>query len=388
MAGGAAGGFVTRAFESMLKECSGRKHSDLQKAIWTYIDITKEANQRQQAHLSEVNQAGPSADAGGTPKSEGGAATTSEAGQPQKGEHISGEAENSSRPKSGNISTALANAGQSLEEADAELVLSPLRLAFETKKLKILEPALDCLHKLIAYNHLEGDPGLDDTKNSTLFANILNMVCSCIDNSSPDSTILQVLKVLLTAVASTKFRVHGEPLLGIVKVCYNIALNRSPINQATSKAMLTQMISIIFRRMETDLDETPPGSGGHTEAASETENLNTKSTETSADSLDEKQITSGDALNQVKYAFVTTLEELQNLAGGSDIKGLEAVLDKAVHTEDGKQIARGIDLESMRIVQRDALLVFRSICKMGMKEGNDEVTKKKRILSLELLQVV
>lgn len=28
--------------------------------------------------------------------------------------------------------------------------------------------------------------------------------------------------------------------------------SKSPINQATSKAMLTQMISIVFRRMESD----------------------------------------------------------------------------------------------------------------------------------------
>ncbi|KAI9114056.1 hypothetical protein K1719_015307 [Acacia pycnantha] len=387
MAGAAAGGFVTRSFEAMLKECSGRKHPDLQKAIRTYIDITKEVNQRQQAILSRVNQAAPSTDAGSTLQAEGGAATTTEANQSQKGEHVSEEAEHGDRPKSGNISTVLANAGQSLEEADAELVLSPLRLAFETKNLKILEPALDCLHKLIAYDHLEGDPGVDDTKNFMLFTNILNMVCSCIDNSSPDSAILQLLKVLLTAVASTKFKVHGEPLLGIIRACFNIALNsKSPVNQATSKAMLTQMISIIFRRMEADLDETSLGSRGHTEAASEAENSNTNPKETSSDNLDEKQITSGDALNQVKDASATTLEELQNLAGGADIKGLETVLDKAVHPEDGKQITRGIDLESMRIVQRDALLVFRTICKMGMKEGNDEVTNKTRILSLELLQ--
>ncbi len=37
MAGGAAGGFVSRAFESMLKECSGKKYPDLQKAIQSYI---------------------------------------------------------------------------------------------------------------------------------------------------------------------------------------------------------------------------------------------------------------------------------------------------------------------------------------------------------------
>jgi guanine nucleotide-exchange factor len=57
-----------------------------------------------------------------------------------------------------------------------------------------------------------------------------------------------------------------------------------------------------------------------------------------------------------------------------------------VHLEDGEKIARGIDLESMNTKQRDALLLFRTLCKMGMKEDNDEVTSKTRILSLELLQ--
>ena len=72
-----------------------------------------------------------------------------------------------------------------------------------------------------------------------------------------------------------------------------------------------------------------------------------------------------------------------------------------------------MDLESMSIGYRDALLLFRTLCKvcllqtnvfsqficfrahclflhclqMGMKEDNDEVTTKSRILSLELLQV-
>ncbi|KAJ0962067.1 hypothetical protein J5N97_029895 [Dioscorea zingiberensis] len=84
------------------------------------------------------------------------------------------------------------------------------------------------------------------------------------------STILPVLKVLLTAVASTKFRVHGEPLLGVIRICYNIALNsKSPINLATSKAMLTQMINIVFRRIESDQVPIPSSSSpGYTEPSS------------------------------------------------------------------------------------------------------------------------
>lgn len=48
--------------------------------------------------------------------------------------------------RTGTLTSVLSSAGHSLEEAQAELVLNPLQLAFETKNLKIIEPALDCLH--------------------------------------------------------------------------------------------------------------------------------------------------------------------------------------------------------------------------------------------------
>lgn len=359
----AAGGFVSRAFETMLKESGGKKFPDLQKAIQAYQDGSKVVTQPPAS--SSVDE---------------GAKTGGEADQPQK--VPSAEVAES---KSGTINISLANAGHTLGGAEVELVLKPLRLAFETKNLKIFDAALDCLHKLIAYDHLEGDPGLDGGKNSAPFTDILNMVCSCIDNSSPDSTVLQVLKVLLTAVASGKFKVHGEPLLGVIRVCYNIALNsKSPINQATSKAMLTQMISIVFRRMETDIVSTSSSASQEEHASGDRSSLKTE--EIIAADQSEKEMTLGDALTQAKDTTLASVEELHTLVGGADIKGLEAALDKAVHLEDGKKIKRGIDLESMSIGQRDALLVFRTLCKMGMKEDSDEVTTKTRILSLELLQ--
>ncbi|GMI89380.1 BFA-VISUALIZED ENDOCYTIC TRAFFICKING DEFECTIVE1, HOPM interactor 7 [Hibiscus trionum] len=383
----AAGGFVSRAFESMLKECAGKKHPDLQKAIQTYLDSPKQTNQHSSS--SEPDQAAPPAGGGSSLET---ATVDEKTGTEPDGSSTvpesAGDTEHVNKPTgvSGTITTALTNAGYTLEGAEVELVLNPLRLAFETNNLKILEPALDCLHKLIAYDHLEGDPGLDGGKNVPLFTDILNMVCSRVDNSSPDSTILQVLKVLLTAVASTKFRVHGEPLLGVIRVCYNIALHsKSPVNQATSKAMLTQMISIILRRMEADPVSTSSSSSDHTEAAS-VENTASKAEKDSSNDQNDDEITLGDALNQVKDTTLASVEELQNLAGGADIKGLEAALDKVVHVEDGKKITRGIDLESVSIAKRDALLVFRTLCKMGMKENTDEVTTKTRILSLELLQ--
>ncbi|KAK6144922.1 hypothetical protein DH2020_021742 [Rehmannia glutinosa] len=483
MAGGAAGGFVTRAFESMLKECANKKYNALQSAIqacledscvklnrlivvslvdcslssgpvllswdgqmalgalpaiftydisviylisvyalsfWCFasgmggcgkdfnqqsnIGETKEALSKLQikenrylcrislpvycipASLSLLTYSfyfcnkffsSSSEPDAGAEKSEMGADSI----------RTSSAAEEVERPTSSgeSITMVLANAGHTLGGAEAELVLNPLRLAFETKNIRVVELALDCLHKLIEYNHLEGDPGLDGGKNAQLFTDILNMVCSSVDNSSPDSTTLQVLKVLLTAEAPAKMRVHGEPLLGVIRVCYNIALNsKSPINQATSKAMLTQMLSIIFRRMETYVisSNLEP-----TEANSEN-GSNPIVEEVSSSDHNEPSMALSEALSakQIDNTSLASAKEIQSLVGGTDIKGLEAVLEKAVDLEDGPKVARGMGLESMSVGQRDALLLLRTLCKMGMKEDNDEVTTKSRILSLELLQ--
>lgn len=169
---------------------------------------------------------------------------------------------------SGSVANALANAGHTLEAADAELVLNPLRLAIETKNLKLLESALDCLHvcsvcfivwllapilirewpfvrscigprtpkfkpfsdpvicelciicmvftkifffwlplaqKLIAYDHLEGDPGLNGGKNAPLFTDILNMVCGCVDNSSSDRYVSYIVRHLFCCICCLVF---------------------------------------------------------------------------------------------------------------------------------------------------------------------------------------
>ncbi|MQL87481.1 hypothetical protein Taro_020024 [Colocasia esculenta] len=428
---GAAGSFVTRSFDAMLKECAGKKYGPLQKAIQAFIDSSKEIGDRPLAS-EKVNEATLPADESSLHSQSvdtEGADVSNEEICPDGLKPVSTDEKADGITKAVKIvepiAVALSSAGHTLEGDQAELVLQPLRLAFETKNIKLVELALDCLHKLIAYDHLEGDPGLDGGKNALLLTDILNMVCGSVDNSSFDSTILQVLKVLLTAVASANFRerekpwcmlklasrkiarlfvqrldgcmiplpadsVHGEPLLAVIRICYNIALNsKSPINQATAKAMLTQMISIVFRRMESDQDPSFSLESTHTQAdAASTSCMKMDDTDISAEDQDEKKVTLGDALsmNRETDASPASVEELQSLAGGADIKGLEAVLDKAVNLEDGKKITRGIDLEAMSIAQRDALLLFRTLCKMGMKEETDEVTTKTRLLSLELLQ--
>ena len=58
-------------------------------------------------------------------------------------------------------------------------------------------------------------------------------------------------QALLTAVTSPNCEVHEGTLLQSVRTCYNIYLaSRNLINQTTAKATLTQMISVIFVKME------------------------------------------------------------------------------------------------------------------------------------------
>ncbi|KAL0402578.1 UNVERIFIED_CONTAM: Brefeldin A-inhibited guanine nucleotide-exchange protein 5, partial [Sesamum latifolium] len=322
----------------------------------------------QQSNIGETKQV-PSA----ASNQSGSSVSDSGAEKIEMGSDDSARAPSAAEPtkNTGSVTTVLANAGHTLGEAEAELVLNPLRLAFETKNMKVVELALDCLHKLIEYNHLEGDPGLDGGKNSKLLTDILNIVCSVVDNSPPDSTTLQVLKVLLTAIASTKMRVHGELLVGIIK--------QESYKPSNIKGHVNTNAQYQFRQMETDAVSI--NSAEAKEARLE-DGSNLMVGEVSSRYHNDPRMISGNVLSVKQIPT----EGIQNLAGGTDVKGLEAVLQKAVDLEDGGKVARGTGPGCMSLEQRDALLLFHALCKMSMKEGNDEFTTKSRILSLELVQ--
>ena len=81
-------------------------------------------------------------------------------------------------------------------------------------------------------------------------ATAIELLCRC-DDISDDGVELRVLKGLLTAVTSGVVHVHGQALLLAVRTCYNIFLmSRSEVNQTTAKASLTQMLNVVFQRME------------------------------------------------------------------------------------------------------------------------------------------
>ncbi|KAG6547191.1 hypothetical protein Mapa_011443 [Marchantia paleacea] len=388
----AGGGFVTRSFERMLKDAPGKKYQNLQQALKAYLDREK-VGAIQPAQPAQTlapvleDQTGTAAapDVESPPKENGGDSAVSAPSGAESDAPETKPSQAQRRPSTGEGAAAtMAEAGHSLEGSEADLVLLPLRLAFETKQPKLVESALDCLHKLISYGHLEGEAGLEGGKNGVTVTEIFNMVCSAADNTASDSVVLQVIKVLLTAVASPSFQVHGECLLTSIRTCYNIVVSsKSVVNQATAKATLTQMINIVFKRMESET-QTPA-----IPSTSESSHPDADSDKTTSQPVEDSQHAEKrgeENTSPENPAPAVSVEELQHLAGDADIKGLEAALDKAVHSEGGVKTNEGMDLESLTIGERDALLVFRTLCKISMKEGTEEIIPKMKLLSLELLQ--
>lgn len=116
--------------------------------------------------------------------------------------------------------------------------------------------------------------------NRHLIDRIVEVICACFTGPQTDEGVqLQIIKVvwlwnfwkvydshnvyqhlikkiflvqaLLTIVSSNVCEIHEGTVLMTVRTCYNIYLaSRNLVNQTTAKGTLTQMLNIIFSRME------------------------------------------------------------------------------------------------------------------------------------------
>ncbi|KAF4368380.1 hypothetical protein F8388_019097 [Cannabis sativa] len=124
--------------------------------------------------------------------------------------------------------------------ADFESILSPLINVASSGVLKITDPAVDCVQKLIAHGYLRGEADPSGEAEGKLLSKLIESVCKCHDLGD-DQMELAVLKTLLSAVTSISLRILGDCLLQIT----------------TAKAPLIQMLVIVFRRMEADSSTVP-----------------------------------------------------------------------------------------------------------------------------------
>ncbi|XP_024380354.1 brefeldin A-inhibited guanine nucleotide-exchange protein 3 [Physcomitrium patens] len=307
--------------------------------------------------------------------------------------------------------------------ANAELILQPLIGACETAYPKVVEPALDCLQKLIAHGHLRGE--MDTlTPDNKLLLEVMEGVCKCYDMAE-DGIELLVMKTLLSAVTSTSLRVHGDSLLKAVRTCYNIYLgSKSPVNQSTAKASLTQMLVIVFQRMEADssnvmvqpivvadLMEPAERSNTDTNVTQFVQGFITKVVQDIEGVI--SPVPALKSMKSMKYdgAFDTATgadsSSSNDVLESTDKDMLEArywelnmyktALDKnkkGVELADSEVDKDGdADVQINNKLRRDAFLVFRALCKLSMKNAPQEgladpFAIRGKIVALELLKIM
>lgn len=147
-------------------------------------------------------------------------------------------------------------------ELDAEKHFLPFELSCKSKSTKIVITALDCIQKLTAYGHIKGNCPDPRSQGKLLIDTIVDTICDCFQydehygTTSTDGGIqLQIMKALLTLVTS-HCEVHGKSLLKVIRTCFNIYLgSKNSVNRTTAKATLQQMLSVIFNRIEVNNQE-------------------------------------------------------------------------------------------------------------------------------------
>ncbi|XP_046814686.1 brefeldin A-inhibited guanine nucleotide-exchange protein 2 [Vespa crabro] len=276
----------------------------------------------------------------------------------------------------------------------AEKYFLPFELACQSKSPRIVVTALDCLQKLIAYGHLTGNVPDSTEPNKLLIVRIVETICSCFMGPQTDEGVqLQIIKALLTVMTSQHVEVHEGTVLLTIRTVYNVYLaSRNLVNQTTARATLTQMINVIFARMETQAEEenvrTESEQQEPSALSADTEAEIVNNDEVPTENVCESHVIVKSILDDVINSVVP--EDTANVAT-SEETSLDQVpaednTDEAVAESDNMVTAK-----FTHVLQKDAFLVFRALCKLSMKPLPDGTPDPKshelrsKILSLQLL---
>ncbi|EPS60966.1 hypothetical protein M569_13835 [Genlisea aurea] len=305
---------------------------------------------------------------------------------------------------------------------DSEVTLSPLINALSSNYVKVAEPALDAVQKLIAHGYFHGEADPSGGPDSKLLSKLIDSACKC-QNLGDDNVELIVIKTILSAVTSVSLRIHGDCLLQVVRTCYDIYLNsKNVVNQTTAKASLVQMLVIVFRRMEADSSTVPVQPIVVAELMEPAEKADIDGSMTVfVQSFITKIIQDIDgvfgpgtpsAASGVRAhdgAFETKTSTVEgtnpaDLLDSTDKDMLDAkyweisMYKTALEGRKGEladsEGDRDDDLEVQigNMLKRDAFLVFRALCKLSMKsppkDAADPQAMKGKIVALELLKIL
>uniref|UniRef100_A0A8U8C2J2 Uncharacterized protein n=1 Tax=Geospiza parvula TaxID=87175 RepID=A0A8U8C2J2_GEOPR len=294
------------------------------------------------------------------------------------------------RPPHGQLRRACQVAlGESARPAnfiEADKYFLPFELACQSKSPRIVSTSLDCLQKLIAYGHITGNAPDSGAPGKRLIDRIVETICNCFQGPQTDEGVqLQIIKALLTAVTSPYIEIHEGTILQTVRTCYNIYLaSKNLINQTTAKATLTQMLNVIFTRMEnqalqesreaerTQKPQSPAVAGPRSPRPGQRQHCFWGGRAGTAGTV----LANGEPGPGEPGPGEPGRGELQQaptLLAETDVSGYQAAA------------------RFSHVLQKDAFLVFRSLCKLSMKplgEGPPDPKShelRSKVVSLQLL---
>ncbi|XP_076440296.1 brefeldin A-inhibited guanine nucleotide-exchange protein 1-like isoform X2 [Babylonia areolata] len=289
--------FLTRALEKILsdKEIKKAHHSQLKKACEVALDELKNDGKDQQKEKSSESSALP-------------------------------------QPKRAGV-------------VEADKYFLPFELACQSKSPRIVNTALDCLQKLIAYGHLTGNAPDHTTQGKRLIDRIVDTICSCFTGPQTDEGVqLQIIKALLTVVTTNTCEIHEGTVLQAVRTCYNIYLaSKNLVNQTTAKATLTQMLNVIFSRMEQQAEqENKQRERSNSKASAKSEGQNSKDGSGEGESREEGQ---GEGQTGDVTSPVSDASEKDPSGETSSTKGRDGSTEKEEEEEgdpSAQSVVRGI----------------------------------------------
>lgn len=427
---------LRNSLEKILNQASGRKFNKLREDIESVVaklDVLVLGSQ-QEAVSGELHAA--SALRGNLQASDDGLVSVSinDMAQESEVDHMSG-AEASTDPATQQHATPL-SAGAARE------IMLVLKDASDTKKPAILELVLDCLQKLMSFKLIQGSVAVLSNRKSDLGkldddscgrpapdfaaqepqAQVLDLCLRC-DESGDEAVELRLLKALLTAVTSPTLHVHGQALLLIIRACYQVYLtSRSDVNQTTAKAALTQVIGVVFQRMEAGNEQIvpppiqvadalglPPADASNMSAFVQQFLHDVVAAVDPWGSLS-KDVSKGldEAFVEEGHAPVSKSEEAAALPKVDVFIDPNNQIDREHiewrdKTETGSSLSFSLasqndaaksDSKTVEsTLQKDSFLVFRALCKLSIRSmdntpGSDLTTIRGKILALELLKIL
>lgn len=254
-------------------------------------------------------------------------------------------------------------------------------MTVESASSKVVEPALECAQKLFSQGAIRGEIDAvqpDADPRPTAAARLVDCVCRC-DGLGEEVIELGVLRVLVAAARSPVVALRGECLVNIVKSCYNVYLSSSSgASQLCAKAVLAQILLIVFARVEVDAMD-----------------VKVKSISI-VDILDLSDKNLNDS-NLVQFAQ-NFINEVMEGSDGDLPPELQPGKLEAQRTGGHTETGNGEADDASKAIQEstireDGLFLFKNLCKLSMKfstqdNPEDSLLLRGKVLALELLKIV